>query len=294
MPKSMTGFGRTTLQQNDWSITWELRSVNSRHLDLKWRMPLFLRCKEAAWERVVREHAQRGRIELFLHVKVNRADLLGMSLNTTLAQTMLQQLQNLANDIPGTAFQPDLNRMLGLPQLWEDDLREPDPLLVQDVEKTLHAALEDWNASRGAEGLLLVKDLRERLETMRSTAAMIQERLPQAREEKFESMKTRIVAILERYALDLDQERLLQEVAVLSDRLDVSEELTRLHAHLLSLGKILDKGGESGKRLDFTLQECFREINTLGNKSQDAAVSQLVVAFKAELEKCREQVQNLE
>lgn len=293
MPKSMTGFGRASVQEKDWSITWELRSVNSRHLDLKWRLPLFLRSMETAWERVVREHAQRGRLELFLHVAVHRPELLGLSLNMALAKGMFEQVAALAKEM-GENFAPDFSRVLTLQQLWEDDLREPDPGLVNDVQQTLRLALEDWNRSRGQEGQVLLTDLRGRLETMAGLSTEIKARLPQAREEKFAAMQTRIQNMLDRYAIDLDQERLLQEVALLSDRLDVSEELTRLDAHLDRLGSILDKGGESGKRLDFTLQECFREINTLGNKSQDAAISQLVVEFKAELEKCREQVQNLE
>ncbi len=293
MPKSMTGFGRSALQAQDWHLTWELRSVNSRHLDLKWRLPLFLRSMEAAWERLVREHAQRGRLELNLHVKVLKPELLGISLNTALARAMLEQLGGLAKEV-GAPLQPDLNRLLGLSLLWEDDLREPDPLLVEQAATGLRRALEDWNEARGREGALLAEDMRARLRTMHELLAALQERLPAVREEKFAALKTRLETILERFAVDLDQERLLQEVAVLSDRLDVSEELTRLAAHLGRLDDILNNGGETGKRLDFTLQECFREINTLGNKAQDLEASRLVVDFKAELEKCREQVQNLE
>lgn len=293
MPKSMTGYGRATVQGQDWTVVWELRSVNSRHLDLKWRLPLFLRSKETAWERIVREHAQRGRLELLLHVTVHKPELLGLSLNKALAQSMFEQLQNMAETL-GQDYSPDLNRLLTMPQLWEDDLREPDPGLVADVAQALRLGLEDWNAARQQEGAALVSDLASRLETMGTLTESIKARLPHSREEKFESMQNRIQNMLERFSIDLDQERLLQEVALLSDRLDVSEEITRLEAHLLRLGEIIATEGEAGKRLDFTLQECFREINTLGNKSQDAATSQLVVDFKAELEKCREQVQNLE
>lgn len=293
MPKSMTGYGRAAVQHHDWSVTWELRSVNSRHLDLKWRLPLFLRAREAAWERIVREHGQRGRVELVLHVTVHKPELLGVSLNRPLARAMLDQLADLALEM-NHGHTPDLNRLLAMPHLWEDDLREPDPTLVEDVERCLRQALEDWNASRAEEGANLVWDLAQRMTSKRKLLEAIKERLPQARQEKFDAMQSRIQNMLERFAIDMDQDRLLQEVALLSDKLDVSEELTRLDAHLDRLQDILEKGGESGKRLDFTLQECFREINTLGNKSQDSETSQLVVDFKAELEKCREQVQNLE
>ncbi len=293
MPKSMTGFGRSFLQQEDWRLTWEIRSVNSRHLDLKWRLPVFLRSLEAGWERLVRQHANRGRLELLLHVKLHKPELMGISLNRSQALAMFGELEQLAREM-GTSFSPDCNRLLSVPQVWEDELREPDRRLVEDTEQGLQAALLDWNLSRGAEGKATVDDLRYRLGLLRQSLEQVKERLPAVKEDRFAAMRTRIQGSLERFAIDLDQDRILQEIAVLSDRLDVSEELVRLEAHLSRLDEILSNGGETGKKLDFTLQECFREINTLGNKAQDSLVSKLVVDFKAELEKCREQVQNLE
>ncbi len=293
MPKSMTGFGRSFLQQKNWRLTWEIRSVNSRHLDLKWRLPVFLRSLEAGWERLVRQHASRGRLELLLYVKLHKPELMGISLNRSQALAMLGELQQLAGEIE-SSFSPDINRLLSVPQIWEDELREPDTGLVADVEQGLHAALEDWNQSRRTEGKATVDDLTNRLTQLRQFLGQIKERLPSVKEDRFEAMRNRIQGSLERFAIDLDQERILQEIAVLSDRLDVSEEVVRLEAHLARLDEIMDNGGETGKKLDFTLQECFREINTLGNKAQDSLVSTFVVDFKAELEKCREQVQNLE
>lgn len=293
MPKSMTGFGRGMLQQQDWRLTWEIRSVNSRHLDLKWRLPVFLRSLEAAWERLVRQHASRGRLELLLYVKLHKPELMGISLNRPQALAMLGELQQLAGEIE-SSFSPDINKLLSVPQVWEDELREPDTGLVADVEKCLHAALKDWNHSRRTEGKATVEDLKSRLVQLRQLLGQIKERLPTVKEDRFAAMRNRIQGSLERFAIDLDQDRILQEIAVLSDRLDVSEEVVRLEAHLARLDEIMSNGGETGKKMDFTLQECFREINTLGNKAQDSLVSTFVVDFKAELEKCREQVQNLE
>jgi uncharacterized protein (TIGR00255 family) len=293
MPKSMTGFGRSFLHQENWRLTWEIRSVNSRHLDLKWRLPVFLRSLEAGWERLVRQHASRGRLELLLYVKLHKPELMGISLNRSQALAMLGELQQLAGEIE-SSFSPDINRLLSVPQVWEDELREPDTGLVADVEQSLHAALEDWNQSRRTEGKATVEDLTNRLTLLRQLLGQIKGRLPTVKEDRFAAMRNRIQGSLERFAIDLDQERILQEIAVLGDRLDVSEEMVRLEAHLARLDEIMDNGGETGKKLDFTLQECFREINTLGNKAQDSLVSTFVVDFKAELEKCREQVQNLE
>ncbi|THB64451.1 MAG: YicC family protein [Desulfovibrio sp.] len=300
--KSMTGFGRSASETDGpnaarWSFTWELKSVNSRHLDLKWRLPMFLRCMEPGWEKVVREYGKRGRLDIFLHVRIKDPSLLNVSLNTTQAQAMITELAKFAQALNADLaqqWQPDLNRLITAPHLWEDDAGEPDSELLADLESGLRSALEDWNLSRAGEGEALHKDMAKRLIRLREWLDRIRERAPEIKENKQEALVERIRQALESAGVEPDQDRMLQETATLADRLDVSEEMTRLAAHLERFDEILDQGGEAGKRLDFTLQECFREINTLGNKCQDAQVSRLVVDFKAELEKCREQVQNLE
>ncbi len=293
MAKSMTGFGRVSLQDTGWTQTWEMRSVNGRHLDLRWRMPWSLRCLETDWERIVREKAKRGRLEVSLQLHISRPDLLGATFNKVQAGAMLDQLEIFAQE-RNMVLAPDLNRLLNISSLWEDESGEPDQELVKSLEQGLLAVLEDWNNSRSKEGAATIADLNARFETLADLLVRIQERIPQVREEKIEQLRGRIQNTMEAYSIDLDPNRLLQEVAVLSDKLDVSEELSRLGAHLGRLQQIARKGGELGKRLDFTLQECFREINTCGNKAQDSQISELVVDFKVELEKCREQVQNLE
>ncbi|MGE4298118.1 MAG: YicC/YloC family endoribonuclease [Desulfovibrionaceae bacterium] len=293
MIKSMTGFGRSILQETDWTQNWEIRSVNGRYLDIKWRQPLFARGLEARWERVVREYASRGRVDVTLSVQITRPDLLGITFNRAQATAMLAEMERFAQ-ATGRDFAPDLNRLLPISSLWEDGLREPDDTMADSLEQGLRDALADWDASRALEGQALAKDLGLRLIRLGEWLTQLLERTPEVKEEKFESMRGRIEAVLERYAIEPDETRLIQEMAVLSDKLDVSEEMTRLTAHLDQLGSVIDQGRDAGKRLDFLLQECFREINTCGNKAQDAAVSRLVVDFKAELEKCREQVQNVE
>lgn len=293
MAKSMTGFGRISQQESGWTQTWEIRSVNGRHMDLRWRMPWSLRCLEADWERIVRKKAKRGRLEISLQLNVSRPDLLGASLNTVQAGAMLDQLEAFAQE-RNMVLAPDINRLLNISSLWEDESGEPDPELAESLKQGLQAALEDWNSSRANEGAETIADLSARFAILTDLLASIQERIPQVKEEKFDQLRTRIQKTLEAFSIDLDSNRLLQEVAVLSDKLDVSEELSRLEAHLGRLRQIAENGGELGKRLDFTLQECFREINTCGNKAQDSQISELVVDFKVELEKCREQVQNLE
>ncbi len=295
--KSMTGFGCHAAEgpgdTPEFAQSWEVKSVNSRHLDVKWRLPPFLRSQESAWERTLREFGARGRVEICLHLTVREPSLLRVSLNTALARAMLGQLQLLAA-AEGQTFTPDYSRLLGLSYLWDDDSTAPAPELLQELESGFRAALAAWVLAREAEGAVMAQDIRDRIETMGKHADDIAELVPQAQEEKIKALEERIAALLENRQLAPDPDRMLQEIALMADRLDVSEELTRLRCHLDQLRKLLDAGGECGKRIDFTLQECFREINTCGSKCQDPRIARLVVECKAELEKCREQTQNLE
>jgi len=293
MPASMTGFGRAETRAENFSHVWELRSVNNRFLDLKWRMPSVLRSLETRFEKILRKSASRGRVDVSLSVETRSAALLGVSLNTAQAGAMLDQLRELAKT-QGVDFTPDMNRLLSAAHLWRDDSAEPDPGLVASLEAGLAQALADWNASRRVEGAELARDLSSRFANLRVLAKAIGERVPQVLKDKQAAPAARLTALVAQAGMSFTEERLAQEVAVLADRLDVSEELTRLAAHLDRLDEALVGDGEAGKRLDFLIQAAFREINTCGNKAQDVEVSRLVVDFKGELEKCREQGQNIE
>ena len=253
MLRSMTGFGRCVMEDADWTQTWEIRSVNNRHLDLKWRLPLQARGLESRLERVVRRFAARGRMEITLTLQ-QRGAAANLRFDAAQASAMLDQVAALA-DLHGDTFEPDYNALFAIPTLWERESEDGDDEMEERLEEGLIAALED---------------------------------------ERFAVLRERLSEALAAVNGELEEGRFLQEMVVLSDKLDVSEELTRLHAHLERLRDLLEIGTDAGRRLDFTLQECFREIATCGNKIQDAQTSRLVVDFKNELEKCREQVQNLE
>ena len=277
MLRSMTGFGRCVMEDADWTQTWEIRSVNNRHLDLKWRLPLQARGLESRLERVVRRFAARGRMEITLTLQ-QRGAAANLRFDAAQASAMLDQVAALA-DLHGDTFEPDYNALFAIPTLWERESEDGDDEMEERLEEGLIAALEDWNESRETEGAAL---------------ARVDERAPEIKEERFAVLRERLSEALAAVSGELEEGRFLQEMVVLSDKLDVSEELTRLHAHLERLRDLLEIGTDAGRRLDFTLQECFREIATCGNKIQDAQTSRLVVDFKNELEKCREQVQNLE
>lgn len=293
--RSMTGFGRCCLEEDEWTQTWEIRSVNSKHLDLKWRLPSCARSLESRFEKCVRRFAGRGRVEISLHLqsKSLAGKEGGPSLNIAQAEAMLDAIARFAA-ARGEAFTPDYNRLLELPNLWEEEGIEAESSQADQLEKGLEATLADWNEAREEEARALERDILARILRMEEWVAVISDRAPQIKEDRFALIRDRVAELLENMGSELESARFLQEIALLSDKLDVSEELTRLEAHLASLRSLLRKGADAGRRLDFTMQECFREINTCGNKIQDSQISRLVVEFKNELEKCREQVQNIE
>ena len=293
MLKSMTGFGRCCLDEAGMVQTWEVRSVNNRFLDVKWRLPPLARGMEDSLDKVVRQHASRGRVDIVLSLTINRDDLCAVNFNSLQAAAMLEKMAEFAEE-QDLAFEPDLNRFLSLPFLWEDNSAENYDELLHILSQGLEVALSDWNESRAREGKALERDLMERILRMQEWVEHLKEQAPTLKEERFNALRERMDEMLSRYSLELEESRFLQEITILSDRVDVSEELTRLASHLDLLTELMGQGTDVGRRLDFAVQECFREITTCGNKVQDAQVQRLVVDFKNELEKCREQVQNLE
>lgn len=293
MLRSMTGFGRCLVENAQITQQWEVKSVNSRHLDLKWRLPVAVRSLEPRLEKVVRRFASRGRVDVSLILQYAAGLAPAQRFDATQASAMLESLQELAA-ARNQAFAPDYNSLLQISSLWGDNGEELDESMTTSLEEGLSLALEDWNEARAAEGRSLATDMHSRILRMEEWTGLIAERAPAIKEERANTLRERLGEALAQYGQELDEGRFLQEVLILADRLDVSEELTRLNTHLERLRNLLQSGGDAGRRLDFTLQECFREINTCGNKLPDVQLSRLVVDFKNELEKCREQVQNLE
>ena len=293
MLRSMTGFGRCLVENTRTIQQWEVKSVNSRHLDLKWRLPLPVRSLEPRLEKVVRRFASRGRVDISLTLQYAPGEIPVARFDAGQANAMLDSLYSLAQT-RGDDFVPDYGALMQIPSLWNDSSDEMDEDVTTSLEEGLALALEDWNEARAAEGRALATDMHSRILRMEEWTGLIAERAPAIKEERANIMRERLGEALAQNGQELEEGRFLQEIVVLADRLDVSEELTRLSTHLERLHDLLQAGRDAGRRLDFTLQECFREINTCGNKLPDVQLSRLVVDFKNELEKCREQVQNLE
>ncbi|MBQ7617841.1 MAG: YicC family protein [Desulfovibrio sp.] len=293
MLRSMTGFGRCLMEAHDVTQQWEIKSVNGRYLDVKWRIPPFLHGLEPKLEKLIKTQAKRGRIEISLFLQFAKDAGPGVIFNFAQANAMLNALAELAES-RGEEFTIDYSQLLGIQSLWKDVSEDLAENLQDELLEGLSLALDDWNEGRTQEGKALGEDLHSRILQMEEWTGLIAERAPLIKDERLEALRERLKQGLEQVGSELDEDRFLQEIVILTDRLDVTEELTRLHSHLEHLHEILNFGKEAGRKLDFTLQECFREINTCGNKISDANISRLVVDFKNELEKCREQVQNIE
>lgn len=292
MLRSMTGFGRAAKHSDEYNLVWEIRSVNGRFLDIKWKLPPLLRAYESRFEKLVRMHAGRGRVEIALTLQESNLEK-AASFDSVQAGAMLYALEKLAKE-RGESFEPDYNSLLKIPALWAGSEEDAGEELVLFAEEVLRAALDDWNRCREQEAKALKADLSARFAKMRDWLAQINVKAPEIKENRFQVVRERLQEILQSAEANLEEGRYLQEIAIMADRLDVSEECTRLDAHISRLFELMENAEDAGRKLDFTLQESFREINTCGNKIQDAAVSVIVVEYKNELEKCREQVQNLE
>lgn len=287
----MTGFGRFQQDNGDVVQTWEIRSVNSRFLDLKWKLPPQARNMEARFEKIVRRFASRGRVEISLNLQFSGVSR--VSFDAAQASAMLDAVKAFASS-RGDIFDVDYMALMQLSPLWTSGGEEDDEALFDTLSAGLEGALADWNEARETEAVALSRDLEVRFSRMAEWISAIEERAPEVKAARFEQVRERLTDMLNSLGGELEENRFLQEVVILADKLDVTEELIRLHSHLVRLASLMESGEDAGRKLDFTLQESFREINTCGNKIQDAQVSRIVVDCKNELEKCREQVQNLE
>ncbi len=293
MIRSMTGFGRCLVEDDDFVQQWEVRSVNGKHLDIRWHLPTALRSLQARLEKHTRQFAVRGRVDISLTLQYGEHAQRNVHFDAAQASAMLNSLYDLAAQRQEN-FVPDYNLFLSMPSLWGGAEDAQEEYMADRLVDGLGLALEDWNESRTVEGAALGVDLHSRLLRMEALSEVIEGRIPTIKEERMLAVRERVTEILSAYDTELEEGRFLQEITLLGDKLDVSEEITRLRTHFARFTELLQQGKDVGRKLDFTLQECFREINTCGNKIPDVQLSRLVVDIKNELEKCREQAQNIE
>jgi uncharacterized protein (TIGR00255 family) len=293
MIRSMTGYGRTEAVDESGHFTIEIRSLNNRYLDVQVKMPRGLSALDIRVKKTVQERFFRGRFDVSIARNSEHERCGRLVVNDTLAAQYVGILNDLKAQY-GLRGDTDLSLIAGLPDLITmTDVKEDPEDLWRLMSKGMSQALDDLDRMRGEEGTLLVRDIRERLETIEHAIQAIGCRMPQT----IENARKRMTETLNRLLTELpDQVRLAQEIAVLAERTDVTEELTRLSCHMAQFWALLTGSTRDavGRKLDFLLQEMGREVNTIASKAMDAQISMEVVNVKAELEKIREQVQNIE
>lgn len=216
MLRSMTGFGRCVVESPLFTQQWEVKSVNSRHLDLKWRLPPALRSLEARLEKVVRRYASRGRVDISLMLQYAPGGAPATRFDAPQAAAMLDGLQALAL-ARGDDFTPDYNLLLGISALWGDNGEELDEDTAAALEEGLSLALEDWNEARAAEGRALATDMHSRILRMEEWTGLIAERAPAIRDERTVQLRDRLAEALGQNGQELDEGRFLQEIVTLAD-----------------------------------------------------------------------------
>ena len=291
--RSMTGFGRGAVSGKDFSVSVELKTVNNRFLDVNLRVSGELQALEPRLKQMISERLSRGRVEV--NLQYDRSDEVTYELNRPMISGYLVAMKQIKEEFD-LAGDPDLNVVARLPNVVmpkKDDLH---PDFAAGIESALSAALNDLEQMRGKEGSSLklvlnslLTDIEKRLEPIESAADNIAEEYRLRLTKKIGEMLAKTESQIE-----LDQSRLAQEVAYLSDRSDISEEIARLKTHIVHFRSIMDEEKEVGKRLDFLTQELNREANTITSKTTNMVVKENALQIKSDIEKVREQIQNIE
>ena len=296
----MTGYAHARSEQNGWAVRVSVKSVNHRFLDLKLRMPEGFDLYDLRLRQIVREHIHRGHLEI--HVNAEPGTAAPVQLNKELAQAYLRAAEALRQETRAAA-DVDVVSLLRLPGVIAGfagalpEMEEEQEKLGQALDACLRDALAKLDDMRRAEGKHLVEELRDRLARIGGQVEQVRGLATTLRPAFARRLETRLKELLGGIAIE--PARLAQEAALLAERSDISEELDRLRSHLQQFAKLLDGAGELGKKLDFLLQEMHREANTMlsktpGVESDALAMTGLALEVKAEIEKLREQVQNIE
>ncbi|HEX2872740.1 MAG TPA: YicC/YloC family endoribonuclease [Polyangiaceae bacterium] len=289
--RSMTGFGCGEAELDGNKLTCELRALNHRFLDVRVRMPDELASQAFFVEQLARERLSRGRFDVGVRLEDSSSGAVRFS--ATRARAVYESLLKLRDELaPGTDV--PVTALASLPQLLVDTPRSSKQGLEEALQKAFAGALTRLDEMRSREGQALARELGERLHTLRSLSADAKGMSQGAAERQLARLRERVGRLLSDVAGAPDPGRLETELALMADRSDVTEEIVRLASHFDQFEALLEDSQPVGRRLEFLLQEMSREANTLGSKSQDVKLSHLVVDIKSQLEKIREQVQNVE
>lgn len=292
MIKSMTGYGCGKGESCGFSVTAEVRSVNNRYLDCNIRIPRIYTAVEDALKSVVSKHITRGKVDVYITLTANGGSNLTVTVNEKVADSYVQAVRSLAdrfglnNDISAMSL-ARLQDVLSVESTQTDT-----DALGKDLCVILDAAMQDFDSMRFAEGRRLFDDISARLDEIEHLTAQAEKRSPETVVQYRERLYAKMQEVLENK--DIDENRILLEAAIFADRVAVNEEIVRLRSHVSQLRTMLQSDEPVGRKIDFLIQELNREANTLGSKGNDGEMARIVIDLKAEIEKIREQIQNVE
>ena len=292
MVKSMTGYGRAVETVNGREFTVEIRSVNNRYLDCAVKLPRAVSFGEEAVKQAVKAAISRGKVDVFVSMRSEAAADITVSLNQAMVEGYLAAIRTMCeknqveNDVKASS-------LLSLPEIFSLDKPQVDEEQLQkDLMQVVGKAIAAYDAMRAAEGAALERDLRSRGKTILGLVEQVENGSAQTVSDYRRRLEEKIKEVLANTAID--ESRILTEAAIFADKVAVDEETVRLRSHLNQMEAMLSGGGAVGRKLDFLLQEMNREANTIGSKCSDVRLARIVVDIKAELEKIREQTQNIE
>ena len=290
--KSMTGYGRAVETVNGREFTVEVRSVNNRYLDCSVRLPRAVSFAEDAVKQAVKASISRGKVDVYISLHTEGGEEVQVSLNKNVLEGYLNAMRQMVAEY-GVENDISASTLSRLPEVFTVEKPELDEdALLQDLMGVVKKALEGYDAMRCTEGQALDKDLRSRGQTILELVSQVEAGNAQTVVDYRARLEAKLREVLENTAID--ESRILTEAAIFADKVAVDEETVRLRSHLQQMNTMLSGGGAVGRKLDFLLQEMNREANTIGSKCTDVNLARIVVDIKAELEKIREQTQNIE
>lgn len=289
---SMTGYGKFIVAESDRQITVEIKSVNNRYLDINCRIPKALSAVEDTIKRTIKKYLRRGSVDVFFNYENNSPQGKRIIVDGILADAYIEASKKLAAEygIENDFSVTDLMRTQEVIKI--DSEAEDEQLLKTLAEKCTEGAVKELNRMRATEGKTIADDLAKIVANIGEALSKAEQRAPKVVEEYSQKLRAKITELLS--GVEIDEARLLNETAFFADKADINEEISRLHSHIAQFTSALSSGQPQGRNLDFISQEMGREINTMGSKSNDTELTNLVVYMKNELEKIKEQIRNVE
>lgn len=290
--KSMTGFGRCSLALENMDILAEVRSVNHRYLEMNVRLPHAYNYLEDKLKKLVQQKVSRGKVDISLNIQLHGTDGLEVDVNNDLAESYVNALRN-ANEKLALTDDLALTSIMRFPDIFTvRKVQLEEEAVWAAVQPAITEAVEKFAEMREAEGERLLEDLVNRLAVLENMVSQVEALAPETVKRYYDKLYTKLRELLD--DREIDESRIVTEAAVFADKVAVDEETVRLRSHIAQFRSLLELGEPVGRKLDFLVQEMNREVNTTGSKAQDITITRLVVDMKSEIEKIREQIQNIE